>query len=186
MEDLQRYNLVSIVLHWLMAVLILAMFGLGWYMSDLPDSPLKHILFTLHKSTGLSIFLILLFRIYWRLTHGKPPLPGTMPSWQRQLAGAVQFMLYAMLVVQPLTGYLSTSFSGYKTNFWGIPLPSWGWKAPALNQFFTDLHGISAATLFTLVVLHVCGALAHLVTGHVNVLPRMLPLRRAGRDGVRN
>ena len=180
MQDTQRYNNVSIALHWIIVVLVFANFAMGWYMAPLPEGPVKHILFTTHKSVGITVFLILLFRICWRLIHPKPPLPLSMPAWQRHLANSVQFMLYVLLVLQPLTGYLSTSFSGYKTNFWGLPLPAWGWKAPALNQLFTDLHAINAAVLFTLIVLHVCGAFAYLVTGHVNVLPRMLPARPGG------
>lgn len=178
MDDIQRYNNTSIILHWLMAVLILCMFGLGWYMSDLHDSPLKHILFSLHKSIGITIFLLLLFRIYWRLGHPKPPLPSGLPLWQRRFADTSQTLMYVMLVIQPFTGYMSTSFSGYKTSFWGMPLPHWGWKQPALNELFTDIHSVTAVILFSLVTLHVCGAFAYLVTGHDNVLPRMLPFLR--------
>ena len=173
----QHYNNVSIFLHWLIAGLIFVMYPLGWYMSDLPEGHLKHILYSTHKSIGMTIFLVLLVRIAWRLTHPKPRLPETMPLWQRQLANYVQAMLYVLLVIQPLTGYLSTSFSGYKTNFWGLPLPYWGWKVPALNQFFTDLHTANSVALFALIILHICGAFAHLVSKHENVLPRMLPAR---------
>jgi len=181
MGDIQRYNNISIILHWLMAVLILCMFGLGWYMSDLDDSPLKHFLFSLHKSLGLTIFLLLLFRIYWRLTHPKPPLPLSLRPWQRRLADAVHPLIYVMLVVQPVTGYISSSFSGYKTNFWGLPLPHWGWKQTTLNELFTDIHSVSAVILFSLVTLHICGALAYLVSDHPNILPRMLPAWRRYR-----
>lgn len=185
MDDLQRYNNISILLHWLMAALILVMFALGWYMSDLHDSPLKHLLFSTHKSIGITLFLLLLLRIYWRLTHPKPPLPASLPDWQRRLADTVQVSIYVLLVAQPLSGYLSSSFSGYKTLFWGIPLPHWGWKAPPLNQFFTDVHSVIAVLLCSLVVLHVCGAFAHLfLRGHANVLPRMLPGRRRSGTGI--
>jgi cytochrome b561 len=183
MDDIQRYNNISIILHWLMAVLILCMFGLGWYMSDLPEGALKHFLFSLHKSTGITIFLLLLFRIYWRLTHPKPPLPLSMPLWQRRLANTVQTLMYVMLVVQPFTGYMSSSFSGYKTKFWGLPLPYWGWKQKSLNELFTNIHSVSAVILFSLVTLHICGVFAHFVYhGQDKILPRMLPTRRGYRS----
>jgi cytochrome b561 len=171
------------LLHWTMAVLILLLFGLGRYMVELPDgSPERSRFFALHKSVGLTVALLALVRIVWRATHPAPPLPGSIRSWQRRLAEGTHYLLYALMIVQPLSGYLSSSFSGYKTRFWGIPLPHWGWQDAGINEFFTEIHVASSVALLCLVILHVCGAFAHLAGAHESVLPRMLPAARAGRE----
>lgn len=173
-----RYDNVAIVLHWIIMLLILSLFGIGWYMVDTPDGSLiRTKLFALHKSIGLSAALFIICRIIWHVTHVPPPLPESVQPWQRKLAALTHFLLYCLMVLQPLSGYLSSSFSGYKTRIWNIPLPHWGWKDPALNQLFTDIHVVSSVSLLCLIILHICGAFSHLFSEHGNVLPRMWPER---------
>lgn len=171
-----RYDNVAVLLHWSIMLLILSLFCIGWYMVDTPDGSLiRTKLFALHKSIGLTTALLIICRITWRITHTPPPLPETVQPWQGKLASLTHFLLYFLMVLQPLSGYLSSSFSGYKTRVWGIPLPNWGWKEPTLNQLFTDIHVISSVTLLCLIILHICGAFSHLFFQHGNVLPRMWP-----------
>lgn len=184
MPTTDRYDAVSMLLHWAMVVLILVLFGLGWYMVELPDgSPERTRFFALHKSIGLTTALVAVLRIAWRLRHPAPPLPGSVPAWQAALARVTHVLLYLLMVVQPLSGYLSSSFSGYKTRFWGVPLPHWGWHDPVVNQLFTDIHVASSVALLCLIALHVAGALVHALTPGQNVLWRMLPVRRANAPG---
>lgn len=176
MTENTRYDNVAIFLHWTIMLLILSLFGIGWYMVDTPDGSLiRTKLFALHKSIGLTVALLIICRIAWRITHVSPLLPDTVQPWQKKLASLTHFLLYCLMVVQPLSGYLSSSFSGYKTRIWGVPLPQWGWKEPVLNQLFTDIHVVSSVSLLCLIILHVCGAFSHLFSRHGNVLPRMLP-----------
>ena len=171
-----RYDNVAISLHWAIMLLILSLYGIGWYMVDTPDGSLiRTKLFALHKSIGLTTALLILCRIIWRITHIPPTLPETVQPWQNKLASLTHLFLYFLMVLQPLSGYLSSSFSGYKTRVWGIPLPQWGWKEPVLNQLFTDIHVLSSVTLLCLIILHICGAFSHLFLRHGNVLPRMWP-----------
>ena len=172
-----RYSSIAIILHWTVALLILVQFSLGWYMVDLPKGTERSDLFALHKSIGLSILLLASVRLVWRLTHNLPPLPTTMPRWQRELALHTHIMLYLLLFLQPLSGYLSSSFSGYKTSFFGIPLPHWGWKDLVLNELFTALHVVSSITLLLLIIAHTLGALLHALTPEDHVFRRMLPLK---------
>lgn len=176
-----RYDAISMLLHWLTVLLICLLFSLGWYMVDLPKgSPERGYFFALHKSVGLSTALVVLLRLGWRAVQAAPPLPGTIAAWQRKLAVATHVLLYVFLVLQPLSGYLSSSFSGYATHWWGVPLPEWGWQDAALNELFTDIHEASSDVLLCLIILHVCGALVHLA-GPDKVLFRMLPsIRRPG------
>jgi cytochrome b561 len=174
-NDTGRYDTVAIILHWAMAVLVLFMIGFGWYMVQIPEGPARSAPFALHKSIGLTIFLLWVVRILWRFTHPAPPLPESMPGFKRTLARATHVLLYIMLLLQPLSGYLSSSFSGYKTRYFGIPLPHWGWKDSALNEFFTELHVIFSITLVLLIITHVVGAFTHLLTKDDHILRRMLP-----------
>jgi len=172
----ERYSLVAILLHWVMVALIAVLFGLGWYMVDLPKGPDKGWYVALHKSIGITLFLLAIIRLRWRQTHSPPPLPLSMPSGQRRLANFTHQALYVLMFVQPLSGYLSSSFSGYTTSyFWLVPLPQWGWKEPVINELFTDIHEASSLALLFLIGVHVAGALLHALTPGDKLLRRMLP-----------
>lgn len=176
MSGQDKYTTTAIFLHWLMAILVLVLFCLGWYMVDLPKgSDERSWFFALHKSIGLTMATLALIRLVWRLLYTPPILPATVTRFRQQLAGATHWLLYLFLFVQPVTGYISSSFSGYKTKFWGVPLPHWGWKSPELNELFTDLHEASSVVLLSLIVLHLCGVAVHLYEGDRKLLLRMMP-----------
>lgn len=176
-----RYDGVSMLLHWLMVAIILLLFALGWYMVELPDgSAERSRCFALHKSLGLTAALLLCARIGWRMTHPAPPLPAELVPWQRRLAACTHWLLYLLMLLQPLSGYLSSSYSGYRTRFWGVPLPHWGRQDARINELFTELHVGCSVALLCLLILHVCGAFAHLAGAHRSVLGRMLPNLRRG------
>ena len=137
----ERYNTTAIFLHWLMAILLITLFCLGWYMVDLPKgSDERSWFFALHKSIGLTMASLALIRLVWRFTHVPPSLPEAVSQFNRRLAGLTHWLLYVAMILQPLSGYISSSFSGYKTKIWGFPLPHWGLKSPVLNEIFTDIH----------------------------------------------
>ncbi len=162
LEPKRKYSRVAIVLHWLMAALILVLLGLGWFMGDLPDGPDRSWYFALHKSLGLTVALLLVGRMAWLVTHPRPPFPAAMPRWQASMARGNFIVLYLLMILQPLSGYLSSSFSGYKTRYFGIPLPHWGWKEPVLNELLTSVHVISSRLLVAFLLLHLLGASVHL------------------------
>ncbi len=174
-----RYTTTAILLHWLMALLVLTLFGLGWYMVDLPKgSDERSWFFALHKSIGLTMATLAVIRLVWRLLHKPPTLPASVTKHRQQLAGVTHWLLYLFLFVQPVSGYISSSFSGYKTKFWGVPLPQWGWKSPELNEFFTEIHEVSSVVLLSLIVLHLCGVAVHLYEGDRSILLRMMPAKK--------
>ncbi len=169
-----KYSTMAVILHWVMAIMILAMIGLGVYMVDLPKgSDERSAYFALHKSIGLTLALLALIRLGWKITHAAPPLPDSIDAGRRKLITATHHLLYVLMIVQPLSGYISSSFSGYKTRFWGIPLPNWGWKAPELNELFTTIHDVSAFCLVTLLVLHIGGAISHAMRREHEITRRM-------------
>ncbi|WP_343671726.1 cytochrome b [Paraburkholderia heleia] len=170
-----RYAGSTIGLHWLIAFGIIGLLALGLYMVGLPKGlPLKATLINLHKSIGLTVFLLVLLRIMARAAHKPPPMPP-MRAWQRAAARTTQGLLYVAMVAMPLTGYLGSSFNRYGTRFWGIALPKWGWDDAALRERFFGLHEAIAWVLIALIVLHVAGALKHQWVDRDNLLARMLP-----------
>jgi len=129
--------------------------------------------FGIHKSLGLTLALLALIRLVWK-TYSKPPaLPDFVAPIQKKLATATHHLLYMMMFIQPVSGYISSSFSGYKTKFWGIPLPHWGTKQPELNQLFTGIHEISAICLVVLIILHISGVIYHLHKKETSLFKRM-------------
>jgi len=178
MNKPEKYTGVAMLLHWLMVLLIFTLFGLGWYMTELPKgSPERAWFFALHKSVGLTTALMVILRMSWRLTHVPPSLPETIEHWKRRMAATTHHLLYVMMFLQPVSGYISSSFSGHSTSFWGVPLPDWGWKDQPLSELFADIHGASSVALLSLIVLHILGALHHGFPRENAVLRRMLPFR---------
>ncbi len=172
--ETQRYSSTAIIIHWLMAILIIAMIGLGLYMVGLDKgSDERSWFFRLHKSIGLTLALLAIIRLGWKIFSPPPALPDYVTSTDRKLAAATHNLLYLMMFIQPVSGYISASFSGYKTKFWGIPLPHWGWKQPELNQLFTDIHDASAICLVILLLLHFAGVIHHLHKKEINLFKRM-------------
>src|SRR5690606_30568132 len=120
---MSRYNTISIVFHWLIALLVFGIFPLGVYMHELPFSPQKLHYYSWHKWTGVTIFFLALLRILWRITH-QPPAPPPMPRWQHIAAEIVHRLLYALIVLIPLSGWLMSSALGFQTVWFGkLPLP---------------------------------------------------------------
>ena len=172
--EFQRYSSTAIIIHWLMAVMIISMICLGIYMVDLPkDSDERSWFFSLHKSIGLTLALLATIRLACRMISKPPSLPSYIPVAKRKLANATHHLLYLLMFIQPVSGYISSSFSGYKTRFWGVPLPYWGWKAPDLNKLFTLIHDISAICLVALILLHIAGVIYHIQKKQNEVFRRM-------------
>lgn len=172
--EIQRYSTTAIIIHWLMAILIIAMIGLGLYMTGLEKgSAERSFFFGIHKSLGLTLALLAVIRLGWKMRSKSPALPDFVAPIQKKLATTTHHLLYLMMFIQPVSGYISSSFSGYKTKFWGIPLPHWGSKQPELNHLFTDIHEISAICLVTLLVLHIGGVIYHLYKKETSLFRRM-------------
>lgn len=171
-----RYTNTAIALHWLVALLIFAAFPLGLYMGDLPFSPLKLKLFSYHKWLGVTVFLLAIARLAWRATHPAPPLPASMSAWERFAAGAGHWLLYALLFIIPLTGWLMSSAKGVQTVYLGVlPLPDLLGRDKALGELLEEVHEMLNMGMLALVFLHVVAALRHHFFEHDGILARMLP-----------
>ena len=179
-----RYHPVSIALHWLIALLVLAQVALGWWMVEIPKSPpgVRAWWFNLHKSIGLTIGVLMLARLAWRLGHRPPPLPASMPSWQRAAAGVSHFLLYACVILQAVWGYLGSTFTKYPIKYFGVTMPHWGWDSPQLKDLFSALHLGTAWLLMGVLAVHFGAALKHLLVNRDGVFQRMWPWGGAARS----
>jgi len=111
-------------LHWLLAVMLFGMLALGLYMQGLPLSPNKLKLYSWHKWAGVSIFILVIVRLCWRIIHRPPPLPDHMSPWLQRAARAGHATLYALMVLIPVSGWLMSSAKGIQTVWFGVlPLP---------------------------------------------------------------
>jgi cytochrome b561 len=171
-----RYTSVAIALHWIIAVVIAGTFALGLYMHDLPASPLKLRLYSYHKWIGVTIFLLVVFRLLWRLTHHAPASPAHMPGWQRIAAAGSHLLLYVLTLIIPVSGWLFSSASGFKVVYLGkIPLPDLVGKDKVLAEQLQLTHELLNYLLAVVVLLHVAAALKHHWVDRDDVLKRMLP-----------
>lgn len=168
------YTKPAIALHWILAVLLVGMVALGWYMMAIEEQPGSGWYFNLHKSVGITVFVLVLLRVTWRLTHRPERLPPSVPGWQRRLSSWTQGLLYACMILMPATGFTGAIYSKHGVSFFGIALPGAAPNHDLSEQFFS-VHGVIVWILVGLVTLHVAGALKHLLIDRDGVFKRMWP-----------
>ncbi|WP_449433619.1 cytochrome b [Pseudomonas putida] len=167
----QAFHPLARLLHWLMAVLILAMLFIGVSMvGDL--SPRHPLLVELHKATGLALLLLVLLRVGLRLTLPHPPLPRDLPTLQRLAAGASHILLYGLMLGMPLLGWAMLSAGGYPRP---LQLPAIAPHDLQLYAVLREAHGWAGYLLFAIIVVHLGAALMHALVRRDGVLRSMWP-----------
>lgn len=150
--------------------------GIGLYVDDLPISIARLQWLSRHKALGFVILALVLARLGWRLVNPAPPLPGSMPGWERRLARLTHWLLYGLLIAAPIAGWLHADAAGLGVNVFGLfTLPDLVAKNPELSEVFHDVHAILVKTLAVLLVLHIAAALRHALWLRDAVFGRMLP-----------
>ena len=171
-----QYTATAKSLHWLMAVMLFGLLALGLYMTDLPLSPEKLKLYSWHKWAGVTVFLLLLFRLLWRIKNPPPPLPESMPKALQLLAHAGHFGLYALMFAIPLSGWLMSSAKGFQTVYFGVlPIPDLIEKNKELGHLLAEVHETLSWLFIILLVGHIAAALKHHFIDKDDILIRMLP-----------
>ncbi len=187
----QRYATVAIVLHWIIALAIVTQIILSGRMGGKP-TPESFAVTQLHKSIGITILLLSLVRLGWRLANPPPPEPVTLAPWERALSQAVHWGFYAVMIFMPLTGWLMVSASRIEipTLLYGVvhwpDVPGIAGLAPAAKKTWHTIgqtgHGLIAKAIYVLLALHVAGALKHQLLGRNEpILGRMAPGAVSGR-----
>lgn len=171
-----RYTLTAVRLHWLMALMIAGLFGLGLYMTGLKLSPQKLQLYSWHKWAGVTVFLLALIRLGWRIGHKPPADPPGMPRWQVVAAHGAHHLLYLLMIAIPLSGWLMSSAKGFQTVWFGVlPLPDLLSKDKPLGELLEVVHASLNYALAAIVVAHATAAIKHHFIDRDDVLVRMLP-----------
>jgi cytochrome b561 len=172
-----RYSRTAVVLHWVIALAVLGQIAFGWYLQLIPRlTPERTIYVNLHKSTGLVIGALILVRLAWRLSHRPPPLPASMPAWERRAALVSHALLYACMLVMPIAGYTASNFSKFGVKFFNaVLLPPWGVDDRSIYAFFNGLHVATSYVFVCLIAIHVAAAIKHLLFPRHGVFRRMLP-----------
>lgn len=183
-----RWGAVSQALHWLIVLLILALAVVGLTMTELPKTPKWFWVFTMHKSIGITVLALMLLRLGWRLYAGRPdPVPGT-PAWQQRIASVTHFLLYALVLAQPVSGWLYDSASGLRPfRLFGLfTMPKLVAPDEAIRDRALDAHEWGFWLLAALVALHAGAAFWHHLFQHDATLARMLPRGRSGAPAPEN
>ena len=162
------------VLHWLMALLIAIQAAVGWIGTDMARSPAKVDVMTLHKSLGITLLLLALLRLVWRVLHAAPPLPQGSARWERIAARATQMLLYLLLLALPLSGWLAASTTAVPWKLWWfLTWPRLAAPDQALHDRSAGMHEVLVWLLVALLALHVAAALRHHFLLRDNVLRGM-------------
>ena len=176
MERQASYGAGARVFHWLTATLLLVIIPMGLIMGRLPRGTPQNVLFITHESLGLTILALTLARFLWRLGH-QPPAPSTdLNQVEHVASGGVHVLLYAILIIMPVTGYLFVTLSGIDLSYFGIVhVPALTEPDKPLGKTFGAIHITLQWAIYALAAMHIGAALHHYFFRHNDVLARMLP-----------
>ncbi len=190
-----RYTKTAVVLHWLIAISIFAMFALGWFMTDIPKEAAKQTSFdlfnwgvytwpvaeavsprnfyyNLHKSIGITIIVLVIIRVLWRITHKPPAVLASYKVWERKLAAGAHHLLYLLMIALPVTGLIMSVSGKFGVKWFGVPFLN-GLDHPAVRDIFKEAHEIIGIILLAIIAVHILGALKHKFVDKDDTMKRM-------------
>lgn len=180
MAQHRPFTLLSRILHWAMAVLIVAMLFIGIGMVG--SVAAYHSLVSIHEPLGILILVLVAIRLLNRLFNPPPPLPEGMPGWQRVAAHGSHVLLYALMFAVPLVGWAMLSAARYPIVLYGsLQLPPIAPQNPMLFAALRETHTVLALLLFATFLAHVGAALMHALVFRDEVFPSMTFLRVRNR-----
>jgi cytochrome b561 len=169
-----RYSHIAIFLHWLMALLMIGLLGLGFYISSLDFSPSKLKLLNWHKMFGLTVFFLFIIRILWRSINRPPPLPDHMSTLEKALAHSVHAALYLLMIAIPLSGLLYSQSAGFNVNWFNLfTMPRIIEPDPNLAHTLKETHELLTKILIGLLIAHLGAVIKHQWIRRDNLLQRM-------------
>lgn len=188
----ERYGAVAQLLHWLVMLLVVVQFVLG----NLAESAGERggpagmmdqlVLLTRHKSIGITIGVLVLIRLSWRVFSPAPSFPTAMGAIERTLAKATHYGFYVLLLLMPISGWLMSSAANFPVSYFGLfTLPNMVSPDDALKELLQELHHLAATVLLSLVLVHVAAALKHHLWDRDDVLLRMLPIAKLRKEQAR-
>ena len=173
--DRPAYTVSARVLHWMTALLVLSLIPFGLLMVRIKEGPAQDLLFNLHRSIGAILLPIVIIRLIYRIKSPPLPLPPDVPAFQRGTAHATHWLLYLLLIVQPIVGWIATSAYGAAISvFWLFELPSVWPKDAAFAEKLFALHQFIGFVMAALICAHIGAALFHHFIHRDRVLMRMI------------
>ena len=171
------YGTTAKVFHWVIVALIAIQLPLGWLMPDIKGDMTPGLAMSFHISIGITILVLIVFRLLWRVTHPVAP-ESYLPAWQRLSSELVHWLLYLAVLATTLTGWLFESARGWAIRLSGIvPLPRLVEKGSQIGHGLGELHSTMVWALVALVSVHILAAFIHLFIYRDRVMQRMLPGR---------
>lgn len=170
------YGSIAKLFHWFMGIAIIGMLILGLFLTSIKDEHIAGLAFTLHKSVGMILLVLIVLRLSWRLSNITPNSSSHIQHWQKNAEKSVHFLMYLALFIMPLSGWAMSTASGYLPSFFGygefampfIP------KSKTLADALSWVHTIAGYTLIALVSIHILATVQHYVVHKENILKRML------------
>jgi cytochrome b561 len=177
-NTLKRWGTVAQTLHWLIVALIIIQVILAFTAAELHGLA-KLAMLARHKSVGITILMLAVVRLLWRLANPTPPLPANLKPYERILAHFTHTALYVLIFVMPLSGWIMSSARGFPVSWFSLfQLPDLVHKNRPLYEAMIETHEVLAWTLGAVATLHVLGALKHHFVLKDTVLRRMLPFTK--------
>jgi cytochrome b561 len=170
-QNADGYTLTARTLHWVTATLVLFQISAGFLIANFDLGPL----YNLHKSVGVLILPVVIVRLAWRFGHPAPPLPTDIQKIQRLAAHTIHWLLYALMIVQPIIGWIATSAYPAPIPFFGLfEMPHIWWQDRALSDRLFVVHLWIGVTIAALLAGHIGAALYHHFVRKDDVLMRMV------------
>jgi cytochrome b561 len=170
-----QYGPTAKVFHWLIVALLLVQYFIGWLMPDIHRGMKPGVGMTFHISVGMTIMVLIVLRLGWRLMHPVAP-ESSLPPRQRLSSEVVHWLLYALVLATTFTGWVFASFRGWGVSFFYLtPVPMLASENAAAGKTIDGLHQAMEWTLLAVIGLHVVAALVHLFYYRDGIMRRMLP-----------
>ena len=172
-----RFRLPARLLHWIMAILVLATIPAGLIMvQEGLDRAVQNTLFVFHKNVGVLLLILVILRAVYRWRHPPAPLPDTVPGWQKTLAGLSHLALYALLFLMPVAGYIRVKAGGFPIEALdAMGVPSLVARSEEVANLAKSLHYFGGLAIIGLIALHFGAALYHAMILRDGVFSRMWP-----------
>lgn len=172
-----RYPALTRFLHWLVAIMVLATMPIGMTMvQEGLARPTQDLLFILHKNGGVILLLLVILRLIWRARHPAPPMPASLPGWQVMVASATHWLLYGLLLVMAISGYVRVSAGGFPIEMLdALGVPRLVPRSDSIAETAQAIHGTVRFALALLILMHIGAALQHLIIKRDGVFGRIWP-----------
>ena len=181
----EKFSPVAIFLHWAIAGCIVLSVAFGLISGYADTAEVTRATLEIHQSLGVTIFLLALVRVGWRMTHAAPKLPDAMPRSQKIAAAITHGTLYLILFVMPVTGYVGLAARGRPITIFGLfDLPNVVGRSLKTSAAYQNVHDNLQYVLYALLLLHVGAALYHQFVVKDGMLARMWPTNKPARKAA--